>query len=34
LDQSGKKQAAMRMRDELDALEGAIDVLREEYRKR
>jgi len=34
LDRGGETQAAMRMRDELDALEGAIDALREEYRQR
>jgi transcriptional regulator with XRE-family HTH domain len=34
LDQNGDKQAAMRMRSELDTLESAIDVVREEYRKR
>jgi transcriptional regulator with XRE-family HTH domain len=32
LDQSGERQAAIRMRDGLDALEGAIDALRAEYR--
>jgi transcriptional regulator with XRE-family HTH domain len=34
LDQNGDKRAAMRMRSELDTLESAIDVVREEYRKR
>ena len=34
LDQSGDTQAAMRMRSGLDSLEAAIDVVREEYRKR
>ena len=34
LDQNGDKQAAMRMRGELETLEAAIDVVREEYRKR
>ena len=32
LDRSGDRQAAMRMSNEMDALEGAIDALREEYR--
>lgn len=34
LEQTDNPQAAMRMRGGLDALEAAIDVLREEYRKR